>query len=145
MTAGTVVIEAGWRSGARNTASHAANLVRPVGAVPGPVTSAASAGCHRLLREGIGTCVCDADDIAELIGPITLNLTEPPSPVGLLDGLTPPERQVLDALPICKAATTESVASSAGVSARQVLAALGSLERAGLVQRKQGSWMRANK
>ena len=38
--------------GAMSTAHHAARLLRPVGAVPGPVTSAASAGCHRLLREG---------------------------------------------------------------------------------------------
>ena len=37
----TVVVEAGWRSGSLNTAGHAAEIGRPVGAVPGPVTSAA--------------------------------------------------------------------------------------------------------
>lgn len=35
----TVVVEAGHRSGALNTAGHAAAMSRPLGAVPGPVTS----------------------------------------------------------------------------------------------------------
>src|SRR5699024_2238102 len=40
-TGAVVVVEAAWRSGALSTAHHAAGLLRPVGAVPGPVTSAA--------------------------------------------------------------------------------------------------------
>lgn len=62
-----VVVEAGYRSGALNTAEHATALGRPVGAVPGPVTSAASAGCHRLLREGVASIVTDAQDIDALL------------------------------------------------------------------------------
>src|SRR5690606_37177318 len=68
--AATVVTEAAWRSGALNTAGHAAELLRPVGAVPGPVTSAASAGCHRLLREGGAVCVTYAAEERELVGPL---------------------------------------------------------------------------
>lgn len=64
----TVVVEAAWRSGALSTAARAAELLRPLGAVPGPVTSMASAGCHRLLRDGAAVCVTDADDVAELLG-----------------------------------------------------------------------------
>ena len=64
----TVVLEAGNRSGSLNTAGHAAALGRPLGAVPGPVTSPASAGCHRLLREFDAVCVVDADQMAELAG-----------------------------------------------------------------------------
>ena len=64
----TVVIEAGWRSGSLNTAGHAAALGRPLGAVPGPVTSAASAGCHRLLREYDARCVTTAAEVRELWG-----------------------------------------------------------------------------
>ncbi|WP_397427927.1 DNA-processing protein DprA, partial [Pseudolysinimonas sp.] len=56
----TVVVEAGWRSGSLNTAGHAAQLGRPLGAVPGPVTSSASAGCHRLIREYDAVCVSSA-------------------------------------------------------------------------------------
>jgi DNA processing protein len=61
----TLVVEAGWRSGSLNTAAHAQEIGRPVGAVPGPVTSAASAGCHRLIREG-ATLVTTAEEAAEL-------------------------------------------------------------------------------
>ncbi len=64
----TVVVEAGWRSGSLNTAGHAAELGRPLGAVPGPVTSAASAGCHRLLREYDAHCVTGSADVRELLG-----------------------------------------------------------------------------
>lgn len=62
----TVVIEAGSRSGSLNTASHAIDVGRPVGAVPGPITSAASAGCHRLIREFGATLVTTAHEADEL-------------------------------------------------------------------------------
>lgn len=63
----TVVMEAGWRSGSLNTANHASSLGRPLGVVPGPVTSAASAGCHRLLREYDAVCVTTASEMMELL------------------------------------------------------------------------------
>jgi len=62
----TVVIEAGWRSGSLNTAGQARELGRPVGAVPGPVSSAASAGCHRLIRDYGATLVTCAEEMADL-------------------------------------------------------------------------------
>lgn len=62
----TVVTEAGRRSNALNTAGHALALDRPLGAVPGPITSPASAGCHRLLREYGATCVTTSEEAAEL-------------------------------------------------------------------------------
>lgn len=62
----TVVMEAGYRSGSLNTAGHALALGRPVGAVPGPVTSAASAGCHRLIRELGATLVTTVQEVLEL-------------------------------------------------------------------------------
>ncbi|MGV8970696.1 MAG: DNA-processing protein DprA [Rhodoglobus sp.] len=65
-SAAVVVAEAGWRSGSLNTATHAAELGRPVGAVPGPVTSAASAGCHRLIRENRATLITNTEEAAEL-------------------------------------------------------------------------------
>jgi DNA processing protein len=63
----SIVVEAGWRSGSLNEAGHARQLGRPVGAVPGPVTSAASTGCHRLIREG-AFCITSATDVRELTG-----------------------------------------------------------------------------
>lgn len=65
---GTVLIaEAGYRSGSLHTAARAVELGRPVGAIPGPVTSAASAGCHRLMRDGLATVVTGYDDVRELL------------------------------------------------------------------------------
>ena len=61
-----LVTEAGWRSGSLGTASHAATLGRPVGAVPGPVTSAASAGTHRLIRDHAATLVTNSEEADEL-------------------------------------------------------------------------------
>ncbi len=52
LAAMTVVVEAGTRSVSLNTAAWARLAGRPVGAVPGPVTSATSSGCHRLKSPG---------------------------------------------------------------------------------------------
>jgi DNA processing protein len=57
LSRGTVVVEAALRSGALNSAKHARELRRPVMAVPGPVTSEQSAGCHELIREWGALCV----------------------------------------------------------------------------------------
>ncbi|MCS5735669.1 DNA-processing protein DprA [Herbiconiux daphne] len=57
-----VIVEAGSQSGSLNTAGHAKSIGRPVYAVPGPVTSPTSAGCHRLIREGrarLVTCAAE--------------------------------------------------------------------------------------
>jgi DNA processing protein len=67
LTAGTAVVEAGLRSGALNAARHAHELGRPVMAIPGPVTSSASGGCHQLIRDGQATCItCAADVITDV-------------------------------------------------------------------------------
>jgi DNA processing protein len=75
----SVVVEAGLRSGAANTATWARALGRVVAAVPGPVTSSASAGCHALLRNG-AELVTRAEDIVELVGRIGELAPEEPHP-----------------------------------------------------------------
>lgn len=67
LSGAVVVAEAGYRSGALHTAARAVELHRPVGAVPGPITSAASAGCHRLLRDGLGSVITGYDDARTLL------------------------------------------------------------------------------
>lgn len=149
MTGGTVVVEAAWRSGALSTARHARDLGRELGAVPGPVTSMASAGCHRLLREG-AVCVTDADEVLELIGP--LGAGDPDALKarraeerggGLLDGLDELPAAVLDAMPARGATGAAAIARAAGLSEREVVSALGLLELAGRVGREGESWRRA--
>lgn len=67
LSGAVVVAEAGYRSGSLHTAARASELGRPVGAVPGPVTSAASAGCHRLMRDRLAEVVAGYDDIRSLL------------------------------------------------------------------------------
>lgn len=67
LSGATVVVEAGHRSGSLNVAGQAHALGRPVGAVPGPVTSPASAGCHRLIQEGLASLIIDAQDVTDLL------------------------------------------------------------------------------
>lgn len=63
----TLIVEAGHRSGSLNTAGHAGALGRPLGAVPGPVTSPASAGCHRLIREYGATIITNTVEAGQLV------------------------------------------------------------------------------
>jgi DNA processing protein len=61
------VAEAAARSGTLVTARHTARLDRPLMAVPGPVTSALSAGCHELIRAGAAVCVTSADEVIQTL------------------------------------------------------------------------------
>ncbi|KKC00410.2 DNA-processing protein DprA [Mycolicibacter arupensis] len=135
----TVVVEAGLRSGAANTAAWARRLGRPVAAVPGPVTSAASLGCHVLLRGG-AELVTRVDEVVELAGRVGELATAPPRPVTPLDGLSIAERQVYEALPGRGVLTVDQISVAAGLAPPQVLGPLAMLEVAGLVARRDGSW-----
>ena len=75
MSLGTVVVEAGARSGASITAKSAAEQGREVFAVPGPVDSHASAGCHELIRNG-AKLLESVEDVLEEIGPLSKLLPE---------------------------------------------------------------------
>lgn len=147
LSAVSVVVEARWRSGALNTAHHAAGLGRPVGAVPGPVHSANSAGCHRLLRDGTAVCVTDAAETAELAGPFgaenDADLTkEGSAPSRDHDGLLVPDLLVLDGLPVRAFTSVDKLATVAGLSVRDVIAGLTRLELAGLAVRTGEGWQR---
>jgi DNA processing protein len=140
------VVEAAWRSGALSTAGHAAALLRPVGAVPGPVTSMASAGCHRILRDGSAVCVTDAAEVAELAGDLGSDLVAERSAAPTDgDGLDPQVRRVLDALPVVRPASPASVARAAGLGEAEVRGALGLLQLEGLASPHGGEWTRSRR
>jgi DNA processing protein len=134
-----VVVEAGLRSGAANTAAWARALGRVVAAVPGPVTSSASAGCHALLRNG-AELVTQADHVVELMGSIGELAPDEPHPTTAFDGLTDAERQIYEALPGRGGATVDQIAVGSGMAPERVLGPLAVLELAGLVQRQDGQW-----
>ena len=140
----TVVLEAGWRSGSLNTAGHASTLGRPLGAVPGPVTSAASAGCHRLIRDFTAVCVTNPDEMAELApldsAPALFALGDP-SGAGAGDR-SPELTRLFDAISVRSPRPVADIAARAGLSLDAVRALLGALELDGEVAERQKGWVR---
>ena len=64
----TLVVEAAFQSGSLRTARDAAELLRPVMAIPGPINSAMSQGCHRLISERAAELITSVADAVEFIG-----------------------------------------------------------------------------
>ncbi len=139
LSGATVVVEAGIRSGAASTAAWARALGRVVCAVPGPVTSAASTGCHVLLRAG-AELVTRADEVREIIGRAGELAEDETRPTNPLDALTDTERQVYEALPGRGVRTTDEIAVASGLPADAILGPLAMLEIAGLIERVDGRW-----
>ena len=142
----TVVLEAGMRSGSLNTAGHAAALGRPLGAVPGPVTSPASAGCHRLLREFDAVCVVDAEQMAELAGGgAAVRARGDVRPNTAATELDAEVLRVTDALSTRTPRSIDEITRRSGLSVRDVMAALGPLELQGIALRHPDGWLRRRK
>lgn len=148
----TAVMEAGWRSGSLNTAHHALSLERPVGAVPGPVTSASSEGCHRLLRDTPAVCVTSAEEVAQL-APAGLcagdDVGENPStakagPDSSLADIHPFAVRVVDALSERSARTSDKIAAHSGLSLEQTTAILGLLHLSGVVSERGTGWVKSS-
>jgi DNA protecting protein DprA len=64
----TLVVEAAFRSGSLRTARDAAEIFRPVMAIPGAITSPTSEGCHRLIGERAAEIVTSVADAVEFVG-----------------------------------------------------------------------------
>jgi DNA processing protein len=133
----TVVIEAGYRSGSINTAGHANELDRPVGAVPGPINSTRSAGCHRLIRERRAELVSTPSDLFELLNfrnseehPVSFELQA--NQIRALDSLGFFEQQ------------SEVVARISGMTLSEADFALGTLAKLGLVIRTSNGWTKSS-
>jgi len=115
-TSGTVMVEAGARSGARQTLRRARRLGRAALVVPGPITSAMSVGCHEELREPETRLVTGVDHILEEVGRLGADLAPiPRGPEHPRDRLDPPARRLVEALRKRTPLTSEEVAARAGV------------------------------
>ena len=159
LSRGTVVVEAGLRSGALNTARHARDLGRPLMAVPGPVTSEVSAGCHKIMREWGAVCVTGAADVVEMLTPLGESGPHPPvpgeplapvreSPWPAMEGSgVPRARDSLDALTLdvleaipARGAGPATIAVAAGLDVDAVVRSLGLLAAGGYVERCSRGW-----
>jgi DNA processing protein len=142
LSRGTVVVEAALRSGALNTARHAHDQGRPLMAVPGPVTSPQSAGCHEAIREWGAVCVTGARDVMQLL---EFAGDEPRpgqgrGPVLARDLLGPEDTRVLEAVPARTGRGPARIAIAAGVDFDTVMRCLGGLAAAGFVERCERGW-----
>ncbi|MEW2401524.1 DNA-processing protein DprA [Streptomyces sp. NPDC046862] len=139
LTRGTVVVEAAYRSGALVTARAAQRLGRFTMGVPGPATSALSAGVHELLR-GEAALVTDAAEVAELVGDMGELAPDRRGPVLPRDLLEPGARRVLDALPAHGAAKAGAIARDAGTAEDDAVGRLYELRALGYVERHGEGW-----
>lgn len=136
----TVVVEAALRSGALSTAREADAIGRVVAAIPGPVTSALSSGCHELIRRHTAELVTTADDIVELVlGSASAESRLDRSPES---DLTAAQVRILEAC-TAVAISSEAIAARANVSQQLTAVALAQLERLQMVTRSRTGWKRA--
>jgi DNA processing protein len=121
----TIVVEAGFKSGANSTARECQRLDRTVAAVPGPIDSPQSAGTNLLLRDG-AVMISSVADALSLAG-VTGVAQRPPASLEGNDALVwsalGPETIPLD-----------SLAQKTQLSTRECLYAVTSLELAGMVE-----------
>ncbi|MFJ7957973.1 DNA-processing protein DprA [Streptomyces sp. NPDC096319] len=143
LTRGTVVVEAQHRSGSLVTARAAARLGRHIMGVPGPVTSALSAGVHELLRAD-ATLVTDADEIVELVGDIGQLAPARRGPVLPRDLLARATAHVLEAVPARGPTPTTVIARRAGTTPDDTLVKLYELHSLGFVERHGEGWQLTN-
>jgi DNA processing protein len=121
----TIVVEAGVKSGALITATHALEMHRTVAAVPGPIDVPQAQGSNELLRDGALVVAGMADALA------LLGLTAPIRLQELPEGTA--ERTVWEALQR-GGLDLESLAARASLPAHETLAAVSTLELRGLVE-----------
>lgn len=142
LAGGTVLVEAALRSGALNTANWTDRLSRPLMGVPGPVTSAPSAGVHQLIRSGAATLVTHGGEVLELLGRSGAHaLEEPRGATKSRDKLRRRDAQVLDAVPVSTPAQADKIARTAGVKLVDVQSALLRLLRDGFVEHSDSGWV----
>lgn len=145
LSLGTVAVEAAWRSGALNTLSWASALGRVAMAVPGPITTVGSLGCHERIRNHEAELICSADEIRALIsriGEVDVNeqyeISFAPNSV---QKLTRNELRIYDSLG-SETEATEIIARRAGVSIGLAVHLLLELSNKGMVRREGAGWRR---
>lgn len=147
----TVVVEAAERSGTTATARSASHMGRPVLAVPGPVTSPVSAGCHRMVQDGLAVVAADWTDVLAAADLDAWGRVQAdPTRLGGSDTAAEDPRdrwaereaRLLDALPARGWMDLASVMRSSGLAARDVLAGTALLVSAGWMEQGAAGWRR---
>ena len=136
---GTIVIEAGERSGSLITARLAGEHGREVFALPGLVTNPNARGCHQLIRDG-AHLIRDPDDVLEALGPLVEGVNVAPD-IAVRHAaelqLNEQETAVLQAIGL-EPTDLNAVVNSSGLPVPRVLSTLSVLEMRRLVRRVSG-------
>lgn len=151
LSLGVLVIEAAERSGALITARHAAEQGRDAFALPGPIDSPQSTGCHRLIQEG-AKLVTSVDDVLEEIDALAPRALLPagssagspagpsaalPSRAAAAPDWDEPTKAVLEKVGR-EVTTVDRLVDETGLPVEQVLAGLSRLEAGGAIRRLSG-------
>jgi DNA processing protein len=142
LTQATVIVEATTHSGTTSTAEWAVACSRTVLAVPGPVTSALSAGTHSWIRDYDAGLVTNAGDVLRQVKPLGA-VAEPvrrPGPTQGRARLSDDAATILDAFPARADVAVAQVRAATGFDVGSVLARLGELDLAGFVERTPSGW-----
>lgn len=145
LSAAVVVVEAARRSGALLTAEAALDQGREVLAVPGPVSSAKSVGCHRLIQQG-AKLLQNVEDILDELPPLYLaalgagKAGRGSGPEPNLDGLTEDETAVLGMLDEAEPVHLDDLAESAPFGIARLQSALFGLEIRRAVEQTPGRY-----
>jgi DNA processing protein len=137
---GTIIVEAGERSGALISARLAMEQGREVFAVPGQIDSRMSRGCHQLIRDG-ATLVESVDDVLEELGPLATPTIDNAGeslrhPAELK--LNEQETQVLHAIGL-EPTGIDTIIERTELPANRVLSTISVLELRRLVRRVSGT------
>jgi DNA processing protein len=142
LSQGVLIVEAARNSGALHTARHALEQGRDVFVIPGRLDSAASEGCHDLVRDG-AQLVRHVDDILETLGPLTQPTISPEGKTVLTPrelNLNEQERELLDLIPL-EPGTVDEVLRSSDIDDARVLSTLTVLEMKRLIRRLPGGYV----
>ncbi|MGN0094876.1 MAG: DNA-processing protein DprA [Corynebacterium sp.] len=148
LSQGTVLLAAGYRSGAVNTANWADTMYRPVMVLPGPVDSADYIGCHKRIRDGAGILITRAADIREILEPLGTVDTE--RQLSLEFGATPVQRLNTDQLRVYDACGVdndtlgglEQISAETSLPINAVARIITDLETLNLVTRSRDRWIK---
>jgi DNA processing protein len=132
-----VVVEASARSGALNTAHHAAQIGRPVAAVPGPLTAPSSAGCHQLVADGRASLLVRCSDVVALVHPDSAAAVQPRLAAVHDD---PTMLRVIDALGRRQGMAVDDVARRAGLGVVEAADTLALAELLGQAEHTPSGW-----
>ncbi len=148
LSQGTVLLAAGYRSGAVNTANWADTMYRPVMVLPGPVDSADYIGCHKRIRDGAGILITRAADIREILEPLGTVDTE--RQLSLEFGATPVQQLNADQLRVYDACGVdndtlgglEQISAETSLPINAVARIITDLETLNLVTRSRDRWIK---